>query len=336
MTFTEFLSTIYNEKKGQKFWLVDKQLQKAAYKPWINEDFEFFDFSENQKTLAGLEKIFDLLDQKKIRKDALLIGVGGGAMSDLLGLASSLYSRGISLALMPSTTLSAVDAAIGGKNGLNFKGKKNQIGLIRPADYTIIDMALLKTQPEELFYQGFSEIIKYALIHSSEIFDLLTQNTAHSFYLDLDLSQHLFTLCAQAKLDIVSQDLFDTNIRKHLNFGHSLGHALELHYTFSHADAVGLGMIFSLYISEIYLDLEKTHRITLKQLLDKFKIKSHFPDSFHEDIPEIISKINYDKKNTATHLDFIALEAHYKPKIIRLTLDKISKHLSKFSHEYSI
>ena len=207
---------------------------------------------DTNKTLKTLTGVWDFLSKNNASRKSLMINLGGGMVTDLGGFAASTFKRGMEYINIPTTLLGAVDAAVGGKTGINFNGLKNEIGVINPAKSVLIDTVFFKTLDRQNFLSGFAEMIKHGLISSSGVFNRILQ-----FHLDeIDYNQ-LSTLVEesiQVKESFVEQDPNEKNIRKALNFGHTIGHAFESYAMESgnpvlHGYAVAWGMIVELYLS---------------------------------------------------------------------------------------
>lgn len=192
---------------------------------------------ESNKSIDEYTKIIDFLLINKFNRTDEIIAIGGGITTDLALYVASTYKRGIKITLIPTTLLAMVDASIGGKCGINHNDFKNQIGTFYLPNQLIIDESFLDTLPNDEFNNGFSEIIKYAIIKDEEMFHSIEENK-------YQINQ-LIDRCIEIKINIVNEDLYDNNIRKILNFGHTYGHMVESHskYQISHGHSVAIGMV---------------------------------------------------------------------------------------------
>lgn len=193
---------------------------------------------ENAKTLANYCKIIEFLSTQKLNKADLVLALGGGVVGDLAGFAAATFLRGMKLVQMPTTLLAMVDSAIGGKTAVNLPTGKNLLGTFYQPHYFIADTSVLKTLPEKYFADGVAEIIKYAIIGDAGLFAQLSANKLRE-----NLSS-IIARCIQHKQKIVALDKHDEGIRQLLNFGHTLGHAIEKcsAYQITHGHAVAMGM----------------------------------------------------------------------------------------------
>lgn len=246
---------------------------------------------EKAKTREVKQLVEDELLEKGYGRDTVIVAVGGGALLDLAGFVASTYMRGVDLILVPTTLLAMVDAAIGGKTGVNTPHGKNMIGTIYHPKMIIADLTTLDTLPEKEFQNGFSEIYKMGLIADPSI---LEEN---------DLEE-LILKTAQAKINIVQLDPTEKGLRRILNFGHTIGHALEAcsGYTLSHGEAVAMGCVTESYLSFLmgHLNLE-----------DYQKIESKFP---HFNLPKnydrasLLIAMNFDKKKEKENVRFVMID----------------------------
>lgn len=247
---------------------------------------------ELNKNISTLTIILEQLSLHKANRNSLLISLGGGVVSDIGGLAASLYMRGIAQLILPTTLLSMVDAAHGGKTGIDFKGVKNLIGTFREKDDVIICTKFLETLPEREYRAGLAEVIKHYLI--------IDKNSFYAFNMTIIKKALIVNKAIAIKTSFVKKDPFDKNERQALNFGHTVGHAVESLFLTKpkpllHGEAVAVGIIAESYIS--YLK----ESITIDELTDiSEKIKSVFPDlpSIElKDFEPLLSYILQDKKN---------------------------------------
>ena len=261
---------------------------------------------ERHKNLQTVQRIWRTLMKQHADRNSLLINLGGGVVTDLGGFAASTYKRGIKFVNVPTTLLAMVDAAIGGKTGIDFGGSKNQIGTFAAAEEVIIDPAFLETLPHREICSGLAEMLKYGFIADSNLLNVNLENY-----------QQYITHCGEIKREIVMQDPTEKGLRKILNFGHTLGHGIESHclttdYTLLHGEAVCLGILGALWLSVKQLGLdEKVLQNFEKQLP---MLLSETETSFSEgDIESILGYLVHDKKNKGEKTQFVLLESVGKP-----------------------
>ena len=264
---------------------------------------------EEQKTLASVETIWQFLINQQATRHSLLLIVGGGVLTDMGGFAASTFKRGIPYVNLPTTLLAMVDAAQGGKTGFDYCGLKNEIGMFASPKDTIIYPPFLKTLPYEQLLSGYAEMLKHALIASPlELIHVL------AFNLD-DIDWEIFAELIQRSIDIkqyiVEQDPEETGLRKSLNFGHTIGHALEEYYLshkpepgngqqvgapLTHGYAVMYGIVAELYLSVIKLSLPQQ---TLTQVVHFMTEHYGKPVCPCKDYSVLIDLMRHDKKNTS-------------------------------------
>lgn len=262
---------------------------------------------EEMKNVATCLELWQTLMDLGADRRSIILNLGGGVITDLGGFVACTFKRGIDFIHIPTTLLAMVDAAIGGKNGVDLGQLKNQIGVIKEPKAVIIDTIFLTTLPPREMRSGLAEMLKHGLIYDKNYWDEI-KNVSNLNTDDLD---RLIYQSVQIKNKIVSQDLTEKGIRKSLNFGHTLGHAIESYFlenenkpTLLHGEAIAIGLIL-----ESYLSLE-LHLITKEEYAE---IKYYISDIFEpvaftsEDVEKIISLLIFDKKNEFGKIQFALL-----------------------------
>ena len=264
--------------------------------------------SEKNKSFEGLMPIFEVLNSNKFNRDCLLIGLGGGITTDMVGFVAASYLRGVDLIQIPTTLLSQVDAAIGGKTGINFSGSKNNIGAFYQPKLVLMDTDSLKSLSKLDFVDGLAEIIKHSLIADKNLFTKLE----NIFLNDKDLSDAELTQIiyesSLIKAFVVSNDEKEKSDRALLNFGHTYGHAFEAIQSlegFSHGQAVGLGMICASHLSLLLEKISSEEFEKIKNLIKSVGLPHELPDNFNED--DFSEAMSRDKKILNKKLRFITL-----------------------------
>lgn len=259
-----------------------------------------------------------------------LIAIGGGSISDLVGYAASVYLRGVSFSIVPSTLLSLIDASIGGKNGINFRASKNQIGTIYQPSGIYFFPEIIQKLPSEEMSDGFAEIIKYGLIMDGSLFQRLTAFNLESILSNKALFEDIIHSCIIHKSTIVEDDPFEGNQRRILNFGHTIGHAIESSYGLSHGKSVGLGMLFAVKMSEYYYGFDSSLYQKLKEVLSRFNL----PTSMEKFSAKVIfDKIKSDKKRENENIFFVLIPEIGKAKIEMITLAELNSYIIKAEQE---
>ncbi len=256
--------------------------------------------SEQTKSIETVTQIWDFLFAQEMTRRGLLIAIGGGVLTDLAGFAAATYKRGIDYVTIPTTLLSMVDAASGGKTGFNYHGLKNSIGVFAPPVETLIWPGWLKTLPPQQFLSGFGEMLKTGLIDEGSqvtgdgLWERLLQYDLDT--MPLDTLTPLIEACVRAKEAIVAADPKEEGLRKVLNFGHTFGHALEEISlgTMPHGYAVVYGLIAELYLSVTKLGCPKEPLQQLTQLMLHYYGR---PQCKCSDRAQLIALMQQDKKN---------------------------------------
>lgn len=263
---------------------------------------------DDHKTLEALASVWQFMTENGADRESLLINLGGGMITDLGGFAASTFKRGIYFINIPTTLLAMVDAAVGGKTGINFGGFKNEIGVINDADAVLIDTLFLKTLDEANVLSGYAEMLKHGLITKSSHFtDLLSFDWKIIDYIRLNA---LVLDSIRVKEEIVTEDPYEKGIRKALNLGHTIGHAFESlamkTEAMLHGRAVALGIIVELFLSYQKLgfptDIMRSVIQEAKDLYEPFVFDC-------DDYETLYSYVKHDKKNSGDRINFTLLSA---------------------------
>jgi 3-dehydroquinate synthase len=276
---------------------------------------------EASKCWSTIDFIIHQLLVLNANRQTLLVGVGGGVVSDITGFVAAIYMRGIEFGFVPTTLLSMVDAAIGGKNGINFGEQKNLIGTFNLPSFLLMDYAFLNSLPIDEFKNGFGEIIKYACLSDVRFFDMLFMHTIEDYQKDIHKIDALIQHCVSTKNKMVMADFKESHVRKLLNFGHTIGHAIEKSHTIPHGQAVGLGILYACKLSETLRKFDPANTIKIKNLLQQYQLPTQI--TFSNDL--IDSMVKHDKKSTDKGIDFILLDSIGKPHIQNIPIDQLKE-----------
>lgn len=249
---------------------------------------------EEKKNLGQTVHIWNELTRMQVDRDSLLIVLGGGVVSDIGGFAASTFKRGIQFINFPTTLLGMVDAAIGGKTGIDFNKFKNQVGLFTDPHAVIVDPVFLKTLEDKHWQSGFAEVLKYGLIVNRELWRSLVGKHYH----EIDDWTKIIIKAARDKIDIVRHDAREKGVRKNLNFGHTIGHAIESYYLkaskpVTHGQAIAAGMICEAWISSKIYEIECTR---LKEIVETIDINFDRFDMDESVVPDLLELMRQDKK----------------------------------------
>lgn len=256
---------------------------------------------ETEKNIKNIEKILTFCAEQKFSRDSTILSLGGGVISDISGFAASIYMRGINFITVPTTLLAQVDASIGGKTGINFYSKKNLVGSFYQPQFVFINLKVLDTLPEREIKQGIAEIIKYGVIKSKKIFTILEKNKN-----DIKNSMsEIIEECVRIKAEVVKKDEKEKKgLREILNFGHTIGHAIELldKNKLNHGEAVANGMIYESFISFKLGLCQKEIYERIKELVEFFNFPKVQGKKY---IERIIENLWYDKKVRKGQIRFV-------------------------------
>ena len=319
----EFLNLHLKENKySNLFIIVDSKTNELClpqFLGYLETDLTIeiieFDAGEAHKNIETCIQIWNVLTELGADRKTLIINLGGGVVTDLGGFVASTFKRGVDFINIPTTLLAMVDASVGGKNGVDLGNLKNQIGVINVPKMVLIDTKYLETLPKNEMRSGLAEMLKHGLIYDKNEWEKFLDLKSIDF---ADFDGFIFR-SVSIKNEIVIQDPTEKNIRKALNFGHTLGHAVESYFlesenktTLLHGEAIAAGMILESYISK-----EKNLITTADYLQIKSTIKSIFEDiQFEEnDLKPIIELLIHDKKNEYGSIQFALLDGIGKIKI---------------------
>jgi|MTBAKSStandDraft_2_1061841.scaffolds.fasta_scaffold08105_4 3-dehydroquinate synthase len=275
------------------------------------------------KNLRTVKQLYRALMRINADRSAFLVGVGGGSVSDLTGFVAATFHRGLPFGFVPTTLLASVDAAVGGKNGYNWGNVKNSIGTVRQPDLILWDFSFFPTLPEQEWTSGFAEIIKHGAILSSAHLTFLEQHTPEVFRQDKELLTRLISDSVRIKADIVIKDHNEHGLRKLLNFGHTLGHAMERLYHLTHGEAVSLGMAAATILSEKYSSLTHEETLRLLALLQRY----HLPVHLKWKPAPLFKILARDKKKRGDVIDLVLLESLGRATLYPLPLNEARKDL---------
>lgn len=315
-------------EKKNTFILTDKIIY-AKYKNRIKGwKTIVIDPGEDQKSQNTVDWIISELIRFEADRNSLLIGMGGGVITDLAGYVGSIYMRGISFGFIPTTLVAMVDASIGGKNGIDVDRYKNLVGVIRQPSFILFDVELLNSLPNAEWINGFSEIIKHASIGDLSMFRELEKRNPDEFRNDPVLLSSLIMRNADFKSIIVKSDEFEKNKRRILNFGHTIGHALEKTYNISHGQAVSIGMSYASIISEKHTGFNEASRIC--RILLQYDLPAFIPF----DVDEIFEVLKMDKKKERKEINYVMLEKIGRAIIKPLSLNEMRKMLKVINKSF--
>ncbi|PUZ30320.1 3-dehydroquinate synthase [Chitinophaga costaii] len=260
---------------------------------------------EDHKNMAVVGQLIDQLAALEADRKTTLVGVGGGMTTDVTGFVAAIYMRGVPFGFVPTTLLAQVDASLGGKNGVSQGMHKNLLGTIRQPAFILFDYTLPSTMPPAEWHNGFAEIIKYACIQDAALFEYLETHVDQALHGDVAVLQYLVECSVNTKTRIVLEDEFETGIRRWLNFGHTLGHAVEKLEHIGHGEAVSIGMVAASRLSEIKKGLPPAQTQRLIRLLQAYQL----PVALTSDKKAVYDIFRLDKKREKDFIHFVLLES---------------------------
>ena len=274
-----------------------------------------FPHGEKSKCADTLVEIYNFLCENSITRTDCLVALGGGVVGDITGFAAATFLRGMDFVQIPTTLLAQVDSSVGGKTAIDLKGGKNLVGAFKQPVCVLCDPAVLSTLPAEIFSDGMGEVIKYGMIRDKELFELIASHDQDNIS---DVLEDVIAECISIKRDVVEADEFDTGERMILNFGHTLGHAIESYYnykTYSHGSAVAAGMCM---IAEKSCEPDVADK--LKNCVRAYNLPTEVP----ADIKELVPLCGKDKKRAGGQLRFIVCKTIGKAEIHTMPFDSFA------------
>jgi 3-dehydroquinate synthase len=274
---------------------------------------------EQIKTFDTVHYIYEQLLKLEADRSSFIIGIGGGIVCDIAGFVASTYMRGVRFGFVSSTLLSQVDASVGGKNGFNFGGYKNIVGVFSQPEFVICDLNLLKTVPPKEILSGFAEIIKHGAIADNNLFAYLEDNRDRALALDAAVIEKLVYDSVIIKSGIVNRDEKETGERRKLNFGHTFGHAIEKTTKVRHGEAVSAGMVLAaeLAVKKEALAIEASNR--LAALLKGYGL----PVRLDFDSREVLDTLKMDKKRQGGLIYFVLISEIGKSYVEQIDIQEL-------------
>jgi 3-dehydroquinate synthase len=282
-----------------------KGLSKALARSGIQSERIFINDSEKRKNEKTLFAILKKMAGMGLHRDSGLVALGGGVIGDMTGLAASLYMRGIPYVQFPTTLLAQVDASIGGKTAIDFEGFKNLIGSFHQPKAVLIDPLALQTLPERQFVSGLAEVVKYGVIKDERFFRFLEINAPGILEREPEKLERIIAHSARIKAEVVSADEKECNLRAILNYGHTLGHALESYFDYgllTHGEAIAYGMWFAGSLSHLLGLCPKVVADRQIALLSRLGLFKRMPKLNNK---TILGKMALDKKSKGGKIQFI-------------------------------
>jgi len=305
--------------------LIDSNVFEKHQKLFEEFDSIVVPAGERSKSMKLVEELAETLLDMGYQKDSLIVGVGGGVVTDITGFIASVFMRGVSFGYYPTTLLGMCDAALGGKNGVNLSASKNIIGTISQPDFIHIWPSFLQTLPQDEFVNGMAEVIKHAMIDGGDFPQFLLDNKDEIIGKNPIVLKEMIERSARVKMDIVAQDEFDNEKRHLLNLGHTIGHALETHFGIPHGHSVAIGMSLDVKIARMMNMCDEHTPLILSNLLQTFNL----PEEHDFNVKEIMEIIATDKKRRKNAIRYIVPVAPGNCQIVNMDATRLENYLYK-------
>jgi 3-dehydroquinate synthase len=282
-----------------------KQLKKAGYEARVLT----IPAGEESKSLRQTHRLLNKLPALELDRKSFVIALGGGVVGDLAGFVAATYLRGLALVQVPTSLLAQVDSAVGGKVGVNLPQGKNLVGAFYQPRLVVGDTDTLKTLPERELRAGFAEVIKHGAIRDAEFFAWLERERAHALRLDATAIAHVVRRCCEIKAAVVSADERESELRAILNFGHTIGHAMETlaeYVGLLHGEAIAMGMCCGARLSVKRAGLSEAEAQRVCALLEACGLPTHLGEKYS--IEDLFAAVRLDKKAQGGKLRFVLLK----------------------------
>ena len=308
---------------SQTIIITDENIKKYYQKEFPDVPIITIGIGEGIKTLATIETILKKLMHYSCDRSSFIVGIGGGIVCDIVGFAASVFLRGVNFGFVSTSLLSQVDASVGGKNGVNLDSYKNMVGVFNQPEFVICDLDLLNTLPKKEISNGLAEIVKHSLILDKDMFNFIEANSQKALSLDYETIFRLVADSVKIKSQVVQQDEKESHVRKKLNFGHTIGHAIEKIEKKGHGQAVAMGMLAAAKFSQAkqLINHEEVSRISsvLRDL--------NLPTKFDYNAETIISAVSKDKKKQGNYLFYVFLEQIGKAGVKKIGFDEMNNFI---------
>ena len=298
---SDFITSNFNKEKS--VIITDDKVFSFHQHKFVGFKVISISNGERFKTQTTIDNLINQLLEWKISKEDTIIGVGGGMVTDIAGFVASIYKRGMNLVLFPTTILGMVDAALGGKNGINVGLYKNMAGTVYQPASIAFDFTFLASLPDVEWINGFAEIIKHACIQDEKLFSALEKSSIAEYKNNPKSLAALIENNVSLKMTFVIKDEFDRKERKFLNFGHTLGHALENLYQLPHGHAVSIGMVAAAKLSEKINIQTGSISDRIAGLLKRYEL----PVDMEFNYKEVFELMQLDKKREGDYINFVLL-----------------------------
>ncbi len=287
---------------------VDRHQSEGVIKVLEGSGFEIHKYvikaGEESKNLDTIRELYKFLVEAKLDRKSTLLALGGGVVGDITGFAAATFLRGINFVQVPTTLLAQADSSVGGKVGVDFEGSKNIIGAFYQPKFVYINVNTLKTLPEREMKSGLAEVVKHGIIMDADFFEYINYNVKKIYRFDSDVLQFMAKTNCSIKAKVVEEDEKESGLRAILNFGHTIGHAIESVSNFEllHGECVSIGMVGAFKMAQQYGMVEEKTVLRVIEVLKKIGLPTHYEEM---DIDRVYEQMFYDKKIKDNKLHFI-------------------------------
>lgn len=337
-TLDGFKSKILEQIKGKKALIVISEKVNKLYGNRIfplDESGKFLLYKyvlpdgEKHKNFKNYQKILNYALKNGLTRKDCIIAIGGGVVGDLAGFVAATYMRGIDLIQVPTTLLACVDSSVGGKTAIDTDFGKNLVGAFYQPKAVIIDINFLKTLDDKQFKTGLGEVVKYAFIEKScacveyqNLINYLSENFEKLMQRDIKVLKHIVEICVSLKISVVEKDEKESDLRRILNFGHTLGHAIEKftkYKKYTHGEAIVQGMIYAFELAYKIGLIDVNYKFAAKDLISKFEFRTvKMPK-----IKKLVELMKLDKKATSESIVFVLPKDYGQVQIKEFTPDEL-------------
>lgn len=277
---------------------------------------------EGNKNLVTVQNIYTQLMEMGADRSTLLVGIGGGIVTDITGFVATTYMRGMDFGFVATTLLAQVDASVGGKNGVNILSYKNMVGTFAQPSFVISDVEFLHTLPLRELRAGMGEVVKMAIIGNAELFQFIENNISCDCYHNTDIMQRIVLDSIRLKADIVDRDECEKGIRRVLNLGHTIAHAIEkCSRKLNHGEAVAVGLSKISHISNSLDIISSEDMLRIDNLLERIGFSLDLPVS----ISDMLREIRYDKKKSDNILRLVLPESIGSCRIVEMSFGEVER-----------
>jgi 3-dehydroquinate synthase len=311
--------------KSNAIYITDENVYALHQEKFKGKPTIVMPAGEVHKQQATADFIIEALINFGANRQSVLIGVGGGVVTDMVGYVAGVFMRGVQFGFVPTTLLGMVDASIGGKNGIDVGVYKNMVGLIRQPAFIVYDHSFLATLPSYQWENGFAEIIKHAAIKDAKMMQELNQNDLAFYQKNTKVLATLIQKSIEIKVKVVQKDEFEQGDRKLLNFGHTLGHAIENEHALLHGHAISVGMVYAAKISQVLLGFTETG--LLVETLKKYGL----PTAMHFDVNAAMELMQKDKKKANAGMQYVLLSKIGKAVYETIPMKTLQKLIKLYS-----